>query len=64
MNVELIKDYYADHVATKEDIKCNYMVKVYSDILEEDEDPKALAKRLKKLVKEFNSVIKKLEKIK
>jgi hypothetical protein len=61
-NVSLLRDVYADHFAGPSDIKTNYMVEVFGDIIDEDEDAKALAKRLKKISQRLLAISKFLEK--
>lgn len=44
--IELKKDIYSEQFAESADIKSNFMVFINSDCIDEDEDKKALAKRL------------------
>lgn len=42
----LERDVYAEQFADPSDIKSNYMVRLHGEVIDEDEDKLALAKRL------------------
>jgi hypothetical protein len=46
--VKLERDVFADQFAEPGDVRTNYMVYLHLDVIDEDEDKKALAKRLLK----------------
>jgi hypothetical protein len=60
--VELFTDPYAEHFGDHEDVKQNYMLAIDNDIIDEDENPKELKKRIVQLIDGLNKVILVLDK--
>lgn len=59
------RDAYADHFAEPDDIKVNYMLTFYGDVLHECEHLPALSSEIEKMVKrltEINKFLKREEK--
>lgn len=61
--VALNRDVYAEHFADSVDIKIDYMVHFHDHCVDEDKNPKALAKRLRQYSKRLLQIANFLDKI-
>jgi hypothetical protein len=54
--ISLDKDVYAEHFAEPDDIKTNYMIKLYGDVILEGEDSKALSRDIMNVIERLHMV--------
>lgn len=62
--VELMRDCFAEQFADPGDIKFNYIVKIYNEYFDEDQDTQALAKRLSRIADQLLITARFLKRIK